>query len=89
MTPDARWPAGPYLAIQHAASEGSGVIWGPARHGYDIRVSKEAPFDFVLLGTKHSPHGVSMRRLRVDGSAREGRLARSPHRIDRGTRYPY
>lgn len=80
---------GPYLAVQLAAGEGSGVIWGLARHGYDIRVSKEAPFDFVLLGEKHSPRGVSLRRLYVlmDPSPKTdsfGRLIASA--VVRGTR---
>ncbi|MGZ4690157.1 MAG: hypothetical protein ACXVKA_05695 [Acidimicrobiia bacterium] len=55
---------GPYLVEQRALTVGSGVLWGLARHGYDLRVSKRsAPLDGVYLADHHGPNGAKLARL--------------------------
>jgi hypothetical protein len=55
---------GPYLVEQHALTVGSGVLWGLARRGYDLRVSKKsAPLDAVYLAESHGPDGAKLDQL--------------------------
>ena len=44
-----------YLAVQHVAIIGSGVLWGLERRGYDLRVTSASPFDDPYLGSEHGP----------------------------------
>ncbi len=56
---------GPYLAVQRVQGLGSGVLWGLERHGFDLRVARNSPFDAPYLAATHGPAGQRWRRIEI------------------------